>query len=86
MKPSEVREMGDEDLYGRLAESQQEMFNLRFQHVTGQLDNYARLRQVRRDIARIQTVLREREIEAAEAEEAARERELAATEQELSNG
>jgi large subunit ribosomal protein L29 len=86
MKPSEVREMGDEDLYGRLAESQQELFNLRFQHVTGQLDNYSRLSEVRRDIARIQTVLREREIEAAEAEEAAREREMAATEQELSNG
>jgi large subunit ribosomal protein L29 len=47
------------------------MFNLRFQHVTGQQDNYARLGQVRRDIARMATLLREREIEAAEALEAA---------------
>ena len=43
------------------------MFNLRFQNVTGQLDNYARLGQVKRDIARMLTLLRQREIEAAEA-------------------
>ena len=70
MKVAELREMNDDELYGRLAESQQELFNLRFQHVTGQLDNYARLGQVRREIARVQTILREREIEAAEAGEA----------------
>ena len=86
MKSAELREMNEEDLYGRLAELQQELFNLRFQHVTGQLDNYARLRQVRRDAARVQTILREREIEAAEAEEAAMAREMAATNEELSNG
>jgi large subunit ribosomal protein L29 len=70
-RPSEFREMHDEELETRLAEASHELFNLRFQHVTGQLDNYARLSQVRRDVARVKTLLREREIEAAEAEEAA---------------
>jgi large subunit ribosomal protein L29 len=70
VKAAELREMNDEELDNRLAEAQQEMFNLRFQHVTGQLDNYARLGEVRREIARVQTLLREREIAAAEAEEA----------------
>ncbi|MBV8979378.1 MAG: 50S ribosomal protein L29 [Acidimicrobiia bacterium] len=63
--------MVDEELLNRLAEAKQELFNLRFQHVTGQLDNYARLPQVKREVARINTILREREIEAAEAMEAA---------------
>ena len=67
MKPAELRECDDDELHTRLAESKQELFNLRFQNVTGQQDNYARLGQVRRDIARISTVLREREIAAAEA-------------------
>ena len=75
-KASEFRELHDEELENRLAEASQELFNLRFQHVTGQLDNYARLGQVRRDLARIKTLLREREIEAAEAEEAAEQAEL----------
>jgi large subunit ribosomal protein L29 len=66
---SELREASESELETRLAETQQELFNLRFQHVTGQLDNYARLGQVRREVARIQTVLREREIAAAEAAE-----------------
>ena len=70
-KASELREMHDDELENRLAEASQELFNLRFQHVTGQLDNYARIGQVKRDVARIKTLLREREIEAAEAEEAA---------------
>ncbi len=72
-KASEFREMHDDELENRLAEASQELFNLRFQHVTGQLDNYARIGQVKRDVARIRTLLREREIEAAEAEEAAEE-------------
>jgi len=66
---SELRDMDEDELNGRLADAKQEMFNLRFQHVTGQLDNYARLGQVRKDVARITTILREREIAAAEAEE-----------------
>jgi large subunit ribosomal protein L29 len=67
--PAELREMDDDELNTRLVEAKQEMFNLRFQHVTGQLDNYARLGQVRKDVARINGLLREREIAAAEAAE-----------------
>ena len=63
----EIRDMNDDELYTRLAEAKHEMFNLRFQHVTGQLDNHARLGQVRKDVARLNTLLREREIAAAEA-------------------
>ena len=67
---AELREADEAELETRLAEAKQELFNLRFQIVTGQLDNSARIRTVRRDIARILTVLREKEIEAAEAAEA----------------
>jgi large subunit ribosomal protein L29 len=67
--PAQLREMGDDELLTSLAEAKQELFNLRFQHVTGQLDNYSRLGQVKKEVARINTILREREIEAAEAEE-----------------
>jgi large subunit ribosomal protein L29 len=70
-KPSELRELDDDELESRLREAKEELFNLRFQHVTGQLDNYARLGQLKRDIARISTLLREREIAAYEAQEAA---------------
>ncbi len=65
----ELRDMDLDALEDRLAEAKQELFNLRFQHVTGQLDNYARIGQVRKEVARINTVLREREIAAAEAAE-----------------
>jgi large subunit ribosomal protein L29 len=70
-KASELRDMVDEELLNRLAETKQELFNLRFQHVTGQLDNYARLPQLKREIARINTELRAREIAAHEALEKA---------------
>ena len=63
----EYRQMDEEELYGRLAQSKQELFNLRFQLVTGRLDNSSRLGQVKREVARILTVMREREIVAAEA-------------------
>jgi large subunit ribosomal protein L29 len=63
----ELRQMEDDQLLDRLGDTRRELFNLRFQYATGQLDNSARLGQVRRDIARINTVLREREIAAAEA-------------------
>ncbi len=66
-KVAELRNLGDDDLVERLAETKSELFNLRFQHVTGQLDNHARLSQVRREVARLATLLREREITAAEA-------------------
>jgi large subunit ribosomal protein L29 len=59
--------LGDEELVHRLADARKELFNLRFQFATGQLDNSSRLQGVRRDIARMLTVLREREIAAAEA-------------------
>jgi large subunit ribosomal protein L29 len=69
MKASELREYDDEALAGKLAEEADNVFKLRFQHVTGQLDNYARLTQARRDVARIRTEIRTREIAAAEAAE-----------------
>lgn len=56
MKPKDLIELGDEELAQRLKQSREELFNLRFQHAAGQLENTSRLRQVRRDIARILTV------------------------------
>ena len=67
---TELRELDVEELESRLSEAKRELFNLRFQVVTGQLDNVSRIRQVRRDVARIKTILREQEIAAAEAIEA----------------
>ena len=67
---AELREMVDEELLNRLTEAKQELFNLRFQHVTGQLDNYSRLGEMKKEVARINTILRDREIAAAEALEA----------------
>ena len=64
---AEIRDLPDDGLVQRLAETKEELFNLRFQHVTGQLDNYSRLGQLKRDVARINTELRAREIAAAEA-------------------
>jgi large subunit ribosomal protein L29 len=63
----ELKQMGDAELMGRLAEARKELFNLRFQQATGQLDNVARLTTVRREIARAETLVREREIAAHEA-------------------
>jgi large subunit ribosomal protein L29 len=62
----ELRELNDTELEHRLGEAKEELFNLRFQNATGQLDNIARIPQMRREVARIETLLREREIEAAE--------------------
>jgi len=64
---AEMRTLGDAELLERLGEARRELFNLRFQLATGQLDNSARLGEVRRDIARLSTFVREREIAAAEA-------------------
>ena len=58
----ELRELTDDELTDKLRESKEELFNLRFQIATGQLDNNRRLRTVRQEIARIYTVLREREL------------------------
>ena len=68
-KTAELRNMDTEELETRLVDARQELFNLRFQLVTGQLDNSARIGQVRRQVARMETILREREIEQAEAAE-----------------
>lgn len=62
MKAVELRELDSGELQRRLGEFQQELFNLRFQYATRQLTNHSRFREVRRDIARIQTMLREREL------------------------
>jgi large subunit ribosomal protein L29 len=59
---NELRELGTDELVLRLRESKEELFNLRFQMATGQLDNNRRLRTVRHDIARIYTILHEREL------------------------
>ncbi len=66
---AEIRELDDEELDLKLIEARKELFNLRFQAATGRLDNNARVEQVRKDIARLLTVQRAREIEAAEAAE-----------------
>lgn len=58
----QFRELNEDELKQRLAEAKEELFNLRFQHATGQLTNNQRLCVVKRDIARIYTVLREREL------------------------
>jgi large subunit ribosomal protein L29 len=67
MRASEVRNLSQTELTRRLDEAHHELFNLRFQYATGQLKNTSRLGQVRREIARLRTVLRERELAAAEA-------------------
>jgi large subunit ribosomal protein L29 len=61
-KAHELDEMNDVDLESRLRESKEELFNLRFQAATGQLESHGRLRTVKKDIARIYTVVREREL------------------------
>jgi large subunit ribosomal protein L29 len=59
---AELRELSNEELALRVREAKEELFNLRFQMATGQLDNNRRLRTVRHDIARIYTIMREREL------------------------
>lgn len=66
MKALELRELSYNELLERLGESKEELFNLRFQLATNQLDNTTRIRQVRREIARIRTVMSEQEIAAWE--------------------
>jgi large subunit ribosomal protein L29 len=67
MSASDLVELNDAELGNRLLEFKEELFNLRFQNATGQLANTSRIPQVRREIARCETLLRAREIEAAEA-------------------
>jgi large subunit ribosomal protein L29 len=72
-KPEELRDLSDDELDTKLAEAKEELFNLRFQLVTGQLDNPMAIKVMRKEIARVLTVIRERELavlEGAAAEEA----------------
>ena len=64
MKAAEIRELSAEDLQVKLKEAKAELFNLRFQMATRQLDNTARVKQVKKDIARIMTEMRARELSA----------------------
>ncbi len=66
MEARDIRVLVDNEIRQRLDESYETLFNLRFQRVVGQLENTARLREVRRDIARLKTILRERELAAGE--------------------
>ncbi|MGZ4127425.1 MAG: 50S ribosomal protein L29 [Actinomycetota bacterium] len=71
-KPEELRDLSDEELETKLSEAKEELFNLRFQLVTGQLDNPMAIKFMRKEVARILTVIRERELailEGAAAEE-----------------
>jgi len=61
-KAAELRELDNEGLVAKLREAKEELFNLRFQAATGQLDNHGRLKLVKKDIARIYTLMREREL------------------------
>jgi large subunit ribosomal protein L29 len=62
VKAAEMRELSDDDLVTKLREAKAELFNLRVQGATGQLDNNRRLQVIRREIARIYTIMREREL------------------------
>ena len=62
MRATEIRNLNEAEVARKLDEAHQELFNLRFQYSTGQLKNTARLSQVKREIARLRTILREREL------------------------
>jgi large subunit ribosomal protein L29 len=68
MKVGDVRSLSSEERQQKLVEMKQELFNLRFQHATGQLENPQRLKQIKRDVARVQTVIREEELSVHETE------------------
>ncbi|MBR6800425.1 MAG: 50S ribosomal protein L29 [Eubacteriaceae bacterium] len=67
MKAKELRNRTAEELNNELKSLKEELFNLRFQHATGQLENPLRIKEVKKDYARIKTVLREKELSAAKA-------------------
>ena len=70
MKANQLRELSDEDLAVRLRDTRRELFNLRFQHATGQLDDPHKLSMTRREIARLLTIVQEREDERSNGGEA----------------
>lgn len=61
MKASDVRELSNEEIQGKISEAQEELFRLRFRSATQQIDNPSLIRSLRRDVARMRTILRERE-------------------------
>ena len=67
MELNKIREMTDAELRTELEKMKKELFNLRFQHVTGQLENPLQMRAIKRDIARIKTIIREKELDKAQA-------------------
>ena len=67
MELNKIREMTDVELAAELDKMKQELFNLRFQHVTGQLENPVKMREVKKNIARVKTIIREKELEKARA-------------------
>jgi large subunit ribosomal protein L29 len=68
-KTNELRELTTDELTQKLVETKEELFNLRFQNATGQLDNYKRLNDLRKDVARLKTILREQELNAGQVSE-----------------
>ena len=66
MKANRFRELSDQELQDRVAEYKSELLNLRFQLATGQLENPMRIREVRKNIARVKTVIRQRELKSAQ--------------------
>jgi large subunit ribosomal protein L29 len=68
-KAAELRGLPDDELFARIESAKEELFNLRFQLATGQLDNTTRVKELKRDVARAATVLRERELERGTEEE-----------------
>lgn len=67
MKVKELRELTNVELEGKLGDLKEELFNLRFQHATGQLENPMRIKEVKKTYARIKTIMQEREAKSAEA-------------------
>ena len=67
MKPKEIRELTDAEAQAKLRDLRQELFNLRLQQQTARLERFSRIREVRRDMARIETILRERQLRPASA-------------------
>ena len=67
MELNKMREMTDAELAAELEKQKKELFNLRFQHVTGQLENPLQMREVRKNIARVKTIMREKELDKAQA-------------------
>ena len=65
MEIKQMREMTEVELIAELEKMKKDLFNLRFQHVTGQLENPIKMRDTKRDIARVKTIIREKELEAA---------------------